>query len=93
VSAQSEIFALRREEEAIERANVRLERLQRELSFKHPAHLVVFNMMPPGTWARLPAMWQSSRELRLSPQAGYPPRAAKGAIAVAIDVAERLIIV
>lgn len=91
MNAREEIEELRALEARIGRQDIELGKLQNELAFRYRGHLVIFDFMPIGTWAYLPAMWQSAKELRLTPRVGLPPRDAKRSIAVSIDVAKALV--
>lgn len=90
-SAEAEIAELRALEAEMQRGQLDMDRLQRDLIAAHPGNLVIFGWMPAGTWAELPPMWQSSAELRLTPRFGIPHIGVKRVIAVSPDLAKTII--
>jgi len=90
VSATAEIAELRRVEALISRESERLGRLQNRVMLSHPGNLIVTGVLPRGTWAVLPAGWQTATELGVTPRFGVPPRDVKGAVWVSEEVAERI---
>lgn len=90
MDAAAEISDLRATEAGVQRANERLGRLQNRLMRAHPGNLLVVGYLPLGTWAVLPAGWQSAVELRLTPRIGSVPRDIRGPVAISEEAAEMI---
>jgi hypothetical protein len=90
ITADQEIFTLRKVEADLETASRDLDRLSIAL-LGWPRNIVVTQFLPAGTWAELPFGWQTMTQLPLMLRMGVPPWKGQNAVGVSRETALRMI--
>jgi hypothetical protein len=90
ITADQEIFVLRKIEADLETASRDLDRLSIAL-LGWPRNIVVTQFLPAGTWAELPDGWQTMTQLPLYLLIGIPPWKGQKTVGVSRETALRMI--